>query len=247
MASCNLHQVAVGRHFRVQRDHPAARAVVVHDQVVHPANLGAFADDLLDALDERRVGGVAQQRADRVARGRSSPPAGSAPRRPRRRRRRCSSRETAPRATRRARPAWPRRRSGCRSPWRAWRRTESCGRRRNCRPPCTASPPPAAARIAQETALKPTGSGAKIWPIELRARVEAHHQNQHRHDQPGHVLRPAVAERVLGVVALAGEPEARQRDRRGERVGEVVECVPPSRRSSRSPPRRTPSRRTAAR
>ena len=60
-------KVAVARHLGVQRGDRAARAVVVNDKVVYADDMLGIHHDVLDIFRHDRVGGLAEQRRDRVA------------------------------------------------------------------------------------------------------------------------------------------------------------------------------------
>ena len=218
------HDVAVRGDLGVERDHHAAGAVVVHDEVVDALHDGRGENDLLDPLDKFRRGRLTEQGRDGVPRGLNACPEHE----------RCDD-DTAPAVDLKRGEVPDERRGEDGGGRRAVGETVHRGRLHRGGADLLADRAVIEIHIElDEDGGEQDAAGEErelhrlgVQDLLHRAlgKLDAHEENDHGDDQARDVLQPPVAEGMLGVGLLSRKLEAEQRHDARARIGEVDEGV----------------------
>ena len=217
-------KVRVARHFGMQRGKRAPCAVVVDDQVMHADNIVGLHDDLLNTARDLRVGCLAQQGSNRVARNAKACPHDE--------RRYQHAHVTVHRQG----GELPRHHAEDDNTGRdhvvaaVLARCHQHGRVDAAADLHIKRPHPQLDQHGHRQDHHQYGgkrhrSGVDDTVERGLEKLKAHQHDDKRHDKPRDVLGAAIAERVLGVRRLAGNLEAHDRNQAGQAVGQVVERI----------------------
>ena len=218
------NQVSVSRNFRMQRDHPASRAVIVYDKVMHADHAVLLHYDMLNFLNKLLRRGLPKQGADGLLRGANAGIADE-----HRNQEACVTVDLPPCPF-----ADQHGKQNDRSRGHIGKAVQRrCAHRRGIDLFADAAVIKEHIELREDRddqhAHRKVGKRHRFRVDDLidrsLAQLEAHQQDRHRNDESCDILKSAVSERMLFIRLRAGEPKPDQRDGGAARVGEVVECI----------------------